>query len=200
MMKKMKREKSHYIVKNKISLFYQLRDLLLTFTLWGLWGYIFYPLISLILWKYFDINIFYNKSEEEINAIGASLSTFVLSAGAMIFLLTLTFNGWGFYNKKRFQLRGNKRQLKPKAINSEMMAESLQIDPKSIDICKEAKYVQIFHTDKNPNPKTDLFKPTHDLNVKSINLYFSDNWDKIRETSNFSYTHIPLEEEEQRNR
>lgn len=194
MVKKMNREKGHYIVKNNISIFYKLRDIVLTLMLWGLWIYIFYPLVALILFNYFDINIFYNKSEEEIKALGESLYGFLLSSGGMIFFLVLTFVGWGFYNKKRFENWGNQRRSQPKAVSSEMMAQSLQINPMAIEKSKDARYIQIYHTKESPNTKEDLFKPINDLNVTSVNLYFSDDWDKIRETSNFGYTHNQIEE------
>ncbi len=191
MKKKMKkdREKSHYVVKNKIALFYQIRDLLLTLSLWGLWFYIFYPLVALILYNYFDTNIFYNKSDEDIKVLGESLHTFILSSGGMILMLVAAFIGWGFYNKKRFEYKGNKRRNHPEEVSSEMMAQSLQINPMAIKKSKEARYVQIYHTKETPKSKENLFKPIDDLNVTNVNLIFSDDWDKIRETSNFGYTH-----------
>ena len=194
MAKKLKREKGHYIVKNSISIFYQLRDLLLTLMLWGLWFYIFYPLAALILFNFFDTNIFYNKSEEEIKTLGTSLYMFLLSSGGMILTLVVAFIGWGYYNKKRFQYRGNKRRKQAKAVTSEMMAQSLQINPSAIDKSKAARYVQIYHTKEMPKSKENLFKPIDDLNVTSVNLFFNDDWDKIRETSSFGYTHTKTKE------
>lgn len=191
---KQDREKDYYIVKNKISMFFRLRDLLLTLLLWGLWVYIFYPLIALILWKFFNIDIFYNYSQEEIKALSKSLYLFIFFAGTMILLLVSAFVGWGYYNKKRFEYRGNKRRKQPKAVSSKMMAKSLQVDPRSIEKSKESKYVQIYHTKESPKSTEDLFKPIDDLNVTNVNIYFSDDWDRVRESSNFGYTHIEIEE------
>ncbi len=195
----MKRGKEHYIVNNKINIFYQIRDLLLTLMFWGLWMYIFYPFVALILWKYFDINIFYNTSQAEIKELGESLYAFMIFSGIIIFFLILSFIGWGFYNKKRFQYRGNKRRLQPKPISSEVMGQALHVSPAAIDQSKEARYVQIYHTKETPTSTKNLFKSINDLNVPSVKLYFSDDWDEIRETSNFGYTHIPKEQERRSN-
>ncbi len=195
----MKREKEHYVVNNKISIFYQIRDLLLTLMLWGLWIYIFYPFVALILWKYFDINIFYNTSPAEIKELGESLYEFMIFSGIIIFFLILSFIGWGFYNKKRFQYRGNKRRQQPKPISSEVMAQALQVSPAAIDQSKEARYVQIYHTKETPSSMENLFKPTKNLEATSVNLFFSDDWSHVRETSNFGYTHIPKEQETESN-
>ena len=183
------RKKSHYIINNKIGIFYKLRDVILTLMLWGLWIYIFYPLVALILWNYFDTNIFYHKSVEEISALKESLFSFLLFSGGIIFMLVVAFIGWGVYNKKRFQYRGNQRRQQPTAISSEMMAQSLKVNPEYIEQSKKARYVQIHHLQKTPKAKENQFKPVHDLNVTSVNLYFSDDWNDIRDKSSFAYTH-----------
>jgi len=200
MNKNIKRDKNSYVVKNEISVFYKIRDFFLTLLLWGLWIYIFYPLIALILYNYFDKNIFYDSSQEEIRLLGKSLKTFLTSSGIIIITLIISFTGWGFYNKKKYEFHKNKRRKQPQPVSSEIIAASLQINQAAIDKSKEAKYVQIYHTVETPNTKENLFKSIDDLNTTCVNLYFSDNWDRIRESSNFGYTHNQTEEKIKRNK
>ncbi len=190
------RDKKHLIINKKLTLSYRIRDALLTLLLWGLWLYIFYPLFAMICWKLFGVNIFYNfEKVSQIERFAAVLNEFLIYSTAIIMFLSISFVGWGFYNKKRFSAKGNKRRKIPKPVSTQMLAKSLRVDPKAIEICKKTKYIQIYHTSIQPKSKKGVFKPVDDLNVSSINLFFSDNWGKIREESSFGYTHIKEDKE-----
>ncbi len=185
------RNKKHLIINKKLTLSYRFRDTILTLLLWGVWLYIFYPLFAMICWKLFSVNIFYNfKEVSQIENFAEVLKDFLIYSTAIIVFLSVSFIGWGYYNKKRFSAKGNKRRNMPKPVTTQMLADSLRVDPKAIDTCKKTRYVQIYHTSSHPRSKEGVFKPVNDLHVSSVNLFFSDNWGKIREESNFGYTHI----------
>ena len=184
------KNKKRFIINKKLTLTYRVRDSVLTFLLWGVWLYIFYPLIAMICWRIFNINIFYNfKQASEIEKFALVLQEFWIYSTAIIILLTASFIGWGYYNKRRFSAKKNKRRNMPEAISTQILAKSLKADPKVIDLCKKTKYIQIYHTDNTPQAKESVFKPVDDLNVGSVNLFFSDDWSKIREISHFGYTY-----------
>ncbi len=189
---KCERNKEHLIINKKLTLSYRVRDAILTLMLWGVWIYIFYPLFALICWKFFGVNIFFGHEKvSQINRFAEVLKDFWIYSTTIIIFLSLSFVGWGYYNKKRFSAKRNKRRNTPKPISSKMLADSLRVDPKAIDICKKTRYIQIYHTSDQPSSTKSVFKPVDNLkNISSVNLFFSDNWGKIREESSFGYTHL----------
>ncbi len=187
---KKNRNKKYFIINKKLNFLYKLRDTTLTLLLWGLWLYIIYPLVALIIWKYFDINIFYNYSISQIENLDVSLNRFLLFSVILVSIISFAIVGWGYYNKQKFSTIKNRRQNRPPPISSAMMAKSLQVTSDAIVACKSAQYIQIYHSVTHPESKEKVFKPTNDLDATCVNLYFSDDWNKIRKSSNFGYTHL----------
>ena len=191
---KKNRDKEIFIVKKRIGVILFLRDFLLTMALWALWIYLLYPLIALVLWK-LDIDIFfYYDSVSQINALEASLKEFLVFSSIIVFCIVCTVLGWGYYNQRKYAFFKNQRRTFPKPISSKMIAASLSIKPKIIDTAKEARYVQFYHTDKSPQDISTIFKPFQKANITHVNIVFNDNWNKVRENSNFSYTHLQQED------
>ncbi len=184
------RDKREFVIRKKISLSLKLRDLLLTLTLWGLWIYLFYPLFGLILWKLWGVNIFfYYETPAEINALEVKLNHFLKISGGVIALIVFAVLWWGNYNQRKFNHYKNKRKGDPTPISTEMMAKALHTSPEIISTAKEAKYVQFYHTHESPKDLAKVFKEVKCTRYKCVNIVFSDNWEQIRQSSNFGYTH-----------
>ncbi len=183
-----KRDKKVYYIKNKRSLTVIYRDILITLLLWGLWLYIMHPLIGIILWNFYGINIFfYYDSPAEIESLYSSFKNFLLFSGSVVLLTSSLILLWGYYNKRKFSQYKNKRKNNPNPICSDKIATSLGVNIEGIETCKDARYIQIYHTNKPSN--ADVFKLFDKKHIKSVQLYFSNDWNQVREDSEFAYTH-----------
>ena len=184
------RDKESYIVRKRIGYILWFRDLILTLALWGLWLYLLYPLIGLILWKGFGVDIFfYYDSRADIADLEKQLRHFTHISGIAIGLIVASVLGWGYYNQKKFARYKNKRRTLPQAITSDLMAKALDIDSHIIDTTKEARYIQFYHTHKSPDSSEKPFKPLSKKPYKQVNIIFNDDWEEVRRKSNFAYTH-----------
>ncbi len=182
------RDKSRYYISNRRSSALYYRDILITLVLWGIWFYIMYPLFGIILWKLFNINIFfYYDSTSEIEHLYTKLKHFLLFGGTIIFSTSTLILFWGYYNQHKFKHSKNKRKKDPLPIGTQKIAESLGVDAEYIEACHNARYIQIYHTDRPTN--RDVFKKFDKKNISSVQLYFSNNWNQVREESQFGYTH-----------
>jgi len=187
---KKNRDKNHYIVKKRVNHLIVLRDIFLTMLLWGLWIYLLYPLFALIVWKSSQVNIFfYYDSVEQIKQLEKQLYSFIPYAAVLIVFITITVISWGHYNKKRFDKYKNKRRIMPKPITSKIMAKTLNTKIDNIINTQEAKYIQVYHTDKNLETPQKFFKEVKNKNFKSVNIIFNDDWEFIRKSSQFGFTH-----------
>jgi poly-beta-1,6-N-acetyl-D-glucosamine biosynthesis protein PgaD len=184
------RDKDYYIIKKRVSYLVIFRDIFITMFLWGLWSYLLYPLFALIVWKIFQINIFfYYDSVKQIEVLEKQLYSFLIYAAILISFIAVTIISWGQYNKKRFSIYRNKRKIMPKPITSEILAKTLNNKVKNIQSAKEAKYIQVYHTSKSTKTPQRFFKEFKDQDFKHVNIIFNDNWEFIRKNSQFGFTH-----------
>ncbi len=184
----LQRDKSAYYIVNRRSNTVLYRDLLITLFLWGIWFYIMYPLFGIVLWKNFNINIFfYYDTTDAIEELFHTLKNFLIFGGTIILSTSSLIVMWGYYNQHRFKQHKNKRKKHLLSIGSQTIAKSLGVETAYIEACHNAQYIQIYHTDKPTN--RDVFKKYDKKNIKSVQLYFSNNWNQVREESQFGYTH-----------
>lgn len=187
---KKNRDKKYYIVKKKINYLFVFRDIFITMILWGLWIYLLYPLLALVIWKVFQINIFfYYDSLKQIETLEKKLYDFISTGSILIGFITISILSWGYYNKKRFQKYKNKRRIMPKPITSQILAKTLKTTTETIDNAKNAKYIQVYHTNKNSQTPQKIFKEIKNKDFKHVNIIFNDNWEFVRKTSEFGFTH-----------
>lgn len=185
---KHKRDQSEFIINNKRHFYYILRDALITLVLWVLWLYLLYPLIAIAAWKFFGENIYYNKSDAQIDSIYDTLMQFFLYNGIIIPILGVIFITWGIYNRKVFGKR-NRRKNKATPITPQKLAQAHNVDEAYINTCQEARYLQIYHVDKSPKEGEYEFPPLNEKLTSTtgevVSMYFHNNWDSIRQQSNF---------------
>ncbi len=184
----LQRDKSNYYIQNQRTRVMIYRDLLITLLLWGIWFYIMYPLVGIILWKLFHINIFfYYSSTDTIEQLTTTLQHFLIFGGTIVLSTSILIVLWGYYNQHKFKQHKNKRKKDPLPIGTQTIADSLGVDAECIQVCHDARYIQVYHTDKPTN--RDVFKKFDKKNIRSVQLYFSNNWNQVREESQFGYTH-----------
>ncbi len=185
---KHKRDQTEFIINNKRHFYYVIRDALITLVLWVLWFYLLYPLIAIAAWKFFDKNIYYQKSDAQIDSIYDTLMQFFLYNGFIIPILGVVFVAWGMYNRKIFGKR-NRRKSKAMPVQPQQLAEAYNVDESYINACQEARYLRIYHVDKSPQKGEHEFPPLNEkLNQtagKIVSIYFHNNWGNIRQLSNF---------------
>ncbi len=181
-------DRSKYHVHNKLSLSTRIRDFFLTLFLWGVWLYIMFPLLGLISWYLFGIDIFYYLDDtKKIDQLADELIHLLVYGGSIVIAASAMLLFWGYYNKERFKQHRNRRKREPIVIDSETMANSLKVDADSIRKCQNARYIQVYHTDKPT--RENNFKKVEDKDISNVKLYFCNNWDQVREESQFGYTH-----------
>jgi len=182
------RDKKHYYIQNRRTRFMIYRDLLITLFLWGIWLYIMYPLIGIMLWKLFQVNIFfYYENSRAIEHLTTTLQDFLVFGGSIVVSTSILIVLWGYYNQYKFKQNKNKRKRIPLPIGTQKIAASLGVNTECIEVCHQAQYIQVYHTNKPTNK--DVFKKFDKQNIKSVQLYFSNNWNQVREESQFGYTH-----------
>ncbi len=196
-----RKDRSFFIIKNKRNLFYIIRDFFITLLLWGLWLYLIYPIIAILVWKFFDKNIYYHKSGAEIDSITQTLMHFFLYNGIIIPILGAAFVLWGIYNRKNFGAN-NRRKKKGTPVSPAKLASAYDVDPSYIQTCQNTRYLRIYHVDKSPKEGEFPFPPLNPklqaTSGKAVSIYFNNNWDAIRKKSMFGtikrQMHIPLQE------
>jgi len=93
-----------------------------TSIMWGLWLYLFLPLLNFVLWllgiRYFYIEVIEKAGYKElINLLG--------KVGWLILVVFLILRLWGYYNYRRFGKRDKRKSLPSNA--DKEMAEYFQI-------------------------------------------------------------------------
>lgn len=105
------------------SLLRNVTELSFTGIMWGLWLYLFLPLLNLVLWllgiRYFYIEVIEKAGYKElINLLGR--------LGWIILVVFLILRLWGYYNYRRFGKRDKRKSLPSNNADKEM-AEYFQI-------------------------------------------------------------------------
>lgn len=104
------------------SLLRNVTELSFTGIMWGLWLYLFLPLLNLVLWllgiRYFYIEVIENAGYKELINLLSRL-------GWIILVVFLIMRLWGYYNYRRFGKRDKRKSL-PSNVDKEM-AEYFQI-------------------------------------------------------------------------
>jgi biofilm PGA synthesis protein PgaD len=114
----------------------KIAELGFTSLMWGLWFYLFLPLLNLVLWvlgiRYFYIEVFELAGYK-------GLINLLLKAGWVILIVFLILRFWGFYNYWRFGKRERRKSLPSETF--EKMSEYFQIPPEQIQHIQSSKEV-----------------------------------------------------------
>jgi len=114
----------------------KITELGFTSLMWGLWFYLFLPLLNLVLWV-LGIRYFYVELFELAGYKG--LINILLKAGWVILIVFLILRSWGVYNYRRFGKRERRKGLPPETL--EKTAEYFQISPEQIQHIQSSKEV-----------------------------------------------------------
>lgn len=114
----------------------KITELSFTSLMWGLWLYLFLPLLNLVLWV-LGIRYFYVEVFELAGYKG--LINILLNAGWVILFVFLILRFWGIYNYHRFGKRERRKGFPPATL--EKLAENFQISPEQIQHIQSSKEV-----------------------------------------------------------
>jgi biofilm PGA synthesis protein PgaD len=114
----------------------KITELSFTSLMWGLWFYLFLPLLNLVLWvlgiRYFYIEVF------ELGGY-KGLINLLLKAGWVILTVFLVMRFWGLYNYWRFGKRERRKNLPSETF--EQTVEYFQVSPEQIQQVQSSKEV-----------------------------------------------------------
>lgn len=114
----------------------KIAELSFTSLMWGVWLYLFLPLLNLILWL-MGIRYFYIEVIELAGYKG--LMNLLLKTGWVILGVFLILRLWGYYNYWRFGKKERRKSLPTGT--SEKMAEYFQVSPEQIQDIQSSKEV-----------------------------------------------------------
>ncbi len=181
-------ENEYYHIERKVPAAIKIRDFLITIIMWSLWLYIIFPLVAILAWKSYGLNIYdYIGSNADPALLYERGVTFILYGAMIVGATSFFIIVWGWYNRLRFSGEKNRRQKSPPRIDCEKMSESLNVDSGFIRRFQNARYIQVYHTDRVMND--DVFKPFDNEEIESVSLFFCNDWDRVRAESKFGYSH-----------
>ncbi|HLA00847.1 MAG TPA: poly-beta-1,6-N-acetyl-D-glucosamine biosynthesis protein PgaD [Thermodesulfovibrionales bacterium] len=111
-------------------------ELSFTSLMWGLWFYLFLPLLNLVLWV-LGIQYFYIEVFELAGYKG--LINLLLKAGWVILGVFLILRFWGYYNYWRFGKRERRKSFPSETL--EKTVEYFQVSPEQIQDLQSSKEI-----------------------------------------------------------
>jgi biofilm PGA synthesis protein PgaD len=114
----------------------KITELSFTSLMWGLWFYLFLPLLNFVLWivgiRYFYIEVFDLAGYK-------GLIDLLMKAGWVILSVFLVLRSWGFYNYWRFGKKERRKSLPSETF--EKTVEYFQVSPEQIQQIQSSKEV-----------------------------------------------------------
>ena len=129
---------------------------LLTLAFWGIWFYLWLPLLSLFAWL-LGFEFFYESMirQNGFESLLALVGWYGLVVGASALMLVL----WSAYNLTRFQ--GKNKRTTNISVTSEQMAGFFQIEESAVQLCQQEKRVA-FEFDQDGSIRSINDLPQHD--------------------------------------
>ncbi len=115
----------------------KITELSFTSLMWGLWFYLFLPILTLILWA-LGFRNFYIEVFEFAGYKG--LITILLKAGWVILSVFLVLRFWGLYNYWRFGKRERRKNLPSETLIKTV--EYFRVSPEQIQDLQSSKEVE----------------------------------------------------------
>jgi biofilm PGA synthesis protein PgaD len=112
-----------------------------TMAAWGLWMYLWLPLVTLVAWWLGATRFFGEIVVPETRTMLTALATYL----AIVACLGVALIGWSRYNLRRFGPRG--RRQAPPVVADAAIAEHFQVSDEDLRRGREARTLVIHHTD-----------------------------------------------------
>ncbi len=168
-----------------------IRDLYITFLLWILWLLLLYPLASILIWRFFGVNIAYGLSSERADAAFQTLSDFILVNGSIVLALIITYGLWSLYNDMRYSGNKNRRKNRPIDPLPFFVAKTSHKSSELLLLNQNLRYLQVDHVDKHSisdlKSHATLDQTIIDQGIKAKTILFNDDWEQVRKSSDFGY-------------
>ncbi len=168
-----------------------IRDIYITLLLWVLWLLLLYPLASIMIWRFFDVNITYGLSSERAEAAFNTLSDFIVLNGSIVLTLIIAYAVWSIYNDHRYSGSKNRRNKRPIDPLPLFVAKTSQERSELLLLNQNLRYLQVDHVDKHSisdvKSHATLDQAIIDQGIKAKSIIFNDDWEQVRKSSDFGY-------------
>ncbi len=109
----------------------------ITLLAWGVWSYLFLPLLSLLFWWLgVDLLRFYVLTLEQAHLVGALQAYGLIIAAAGVVII-----GWSKYQGVRFRDHDRRNQIRD--VTPEMLCERFQVDRPTLDCLHNEQVVEL---------------------------------------------------------
>lgn len=178
----------HFIIKNRRNSCYLIRDIYITVGLWATWLLLLYPLVSLLLWKFFDVDTAYTVANEKAEASFQTLMDFIVLNATIVLVLVGSYTLWSYYNQLRYSGSKNRRKNRPIDPSPLFVAKSSE-GSKYVLLNQNLRYLQVDHVDKYTKAGGHLdLRPemgSVQREFRSKSIIFNDDWEQVRKQSKF---------------
>lgn len=107
-----------------------------TILMWGLWVYLFLPLVSLLLWVIGLPHIYRTVFREDVLQ---QLLRLLGGVGWMVLVIFIVLRGWGFYNYYVFGKRNRRREYPE--VSLEDLSKHFDLSPEEVQVLQDQKEI-----------------------------------------------------------
>lgn len=140
----------------------------LTILFWGLWFYLWLPVISLIAW-WMGFNLFY-KHMVELGGFSGFIKFLDVFLSGILFLCGALY-AWSLYNRKRYGSYHRRHKILTTDMNQ--MADSINVSKEKLHETQMAKRVSFSFAADNSVNDVKLFQPGHSPEKKPSSTLFT---------------------------